>query len=325
MLDRAVVVCLLWIFTPVVLAEPAPRSLQLATWNLEWLMTPAVHVSLRRGCTAEGQAPSVVRSIPCDVARREARTAADFERLRMYADRLDADVIALQEVDGANAARQVFTQHDFCFTARTAVQNNGFAIRRGRGIRYHCDADVRELSVGHRHLRSGAQLTLFPGEDAELHLLSLHLKSGCARQRLNEDEEACQLLSRQIAPLLQWIDTQARAGHRFALLGDFNRQLAKERGRARDASGQIVTMWPELDRQDVPGADLLNVTAGRPYIKCHISESHGAYIDHIVLGETAATHLQPALFRRVVYAQSDVVRFKLSDHCPLAVGYRLGP
>jgi endonuclease/exonuclease/phosphatase family metal-dependent hydrolase len=325
MLDRAAAACLLWFLAPALHASAAPRTLELATWNLEWLMTPATHVSLRRGCTAEGQAPSAVRSIPCDVARREARGEADFARLRMYADRLDADVVAVQEVDGVAAARQVFADHDFCFTARAAVQNNGFAIRRSRGIRYRCDADVRELSVGHRHLRAGAQLTLFPGEPDEIHLLSLHLKSGCARQRLTQDDESCQLLRQQIAPLLQWIDAQARAGHRFLLMGDFNRQLAREHGRARDSSGELVKMWPELDRQDLPGADLLNVTEGRPYIKCHISESHGAYIDHIVLGEKAASNLVPELFRRVVYAQSDVVRFKLSDHCPLAIGYRLRP
>ena len=322
MFDRAAAACLLWFLAPALLAPAAPRTLQLATWNLEWLMTPAAHVSLRRSCTAEGQPPSAVRSIPCDVARQEARGEPDFARLRMYADRLDADVVAVQEVDGVDAARQVFADHDFCFTARTAVQNNGFAIRRGRGIRYRCDADVRELSVGHRHLRAGAQLTLFPGGPDELHLLSVHLKSGCARQRLTQEDESCQLLRQQIAPLLQWIDAQARAGHRFLLMGDFNRQLAREHGRARDSSGELVKMWPELDRRDLPGADLLNVTEGRPYIKCHISESHGAYIDHIVLGEKAAANLVPELFRRVVYAQSDVVRFKLSDHCPLAIGYR---
>ena len=326
MFDRAgAAACLLWILAPAVLAEPTPHTLQLATWNLEWLMTPATHAGLRRTCTAEGQTASAARSIPCDVARQEVRGEADFARLRTYAVRLDADVIAVQEVDGKEAARQVFADHDFCFTARTAVQNNGFAIRRGRGIRYRCDADVRELAVGHRHLRAGAQLTLFPGGPDELHLLSVHLKSGCAGRRLTQDEESCQLLKRQIVPLIQWIDAQARAGQRFILMGDFNRQLAKEYGRARDSSGQLVKMWPELDRGDLPGADLLNVTAGRSYIKCHISETHGAYIDHIVLGEKAASNLLPQSFRRIVYAQSDAVRFKLSDHCPLAIGYRLRP
>jgi endonuclease/exonuclease/phosphatase family metal-dependent hydrolase len=326
MFDRAgAAACLLWIFAPAAIAAPTPRTLTLATWNLEWLMTPATHASLRRTCTVEGGIPSAVRSIPCDVARQEARGEADFARLRLYAERLDADVVALQEVDGVDAARQVFPNHDFCFTARTAVQNNGFAIRRGRGIRYRCDADLRELAVGHRHLRGGAQLTVFPGGPDELHLLSVHLKSGCANQRLTKDEESCQLLSQQIEPLIRWIDAQARAGHRFALMGDFNRQLAKEHGRARDSSGRLVKMWPEMDRGDMPGADLLNVTEGRPYIKCHISESHGAYIDHVVLGERAASNLLPDSFRRIVYAQSDAVRFKLSDHCPVAIGYRLRP
>ena len=199
MLDRAgAAACLLLILTPVALfAAPPARTLTLATWNLEWLMTPATHASLRRTCTPEGQA-AAARSIPCDVARQEARREPDFARLRDYAGRLDADVVAVQEVDGKDAARLVFADHDFCFTARTAVQNNGFAIRRGRGIRYRCDADMRELAVGHGHLRTGAQLTLFPGTAGELHLLSVHLKSGCAGQPLSKDEESCQLLKQQI-------------------------------------------------------------------------------------------------------------------------------
>lgn len=327
MLDRATAASLILIFTSGAAraAPPPPHALVLATWNLEWLMTPAAHAGLRRTCTAEGQPRVTARSIPCDVARQEARREADFARLRDYAARLDADVIALQEVDGPDAARLVFPEYDFCFTARTAVQNNGFAIRRGRGIRFRCDMDFRELAVGHEHLRVGAQLTLFPSDPRELHVLGVHLKSGCAGQRLNLPDEACQLLARQVPPLIRWIDAQARAGHRFMLMGDFNRRLAKEGGKARDTNGLPTRMWPALDGDDVPGADLVNVTAGRPYIKCHVSERHGAYIDHIIAGVRAASELVPDSFRRIVYAQSDAVRFKLSDHCPLAISYRLRP
>jgi hypothetical protein len=232
-------------------------------------------------------------------------------------------VIAIQEVDGPAAARQVFTDHDFCFTARRAVQNNGFAVRRGRGIRFLCGPDYAPLAVGHGHLRAGAQLTLFPGTPQELHLLGVHLKSGCARQALDEDAEACELLARQIAPLRAWIDAQARAGHRFLLLGDFNRRLAQERGRPGHAAGRLTQMWPELNRTAVPAAQLTAITAGRPYIKCHVSEVHGAYIDHIIAGEKAAQWWLSGSFRRVRYVERDAARLRLSDHCPLAVDLRL--
>lgn len=286
-------------------------------------MTPQTLSALRPVCTAGDHPATRVRSIPCDVARDLARRPADYDRLADYAQRLDADVIAIQEVDGPEAARLVFRNHDFCFTARRAVQNNGFAIRRGRGIRFRCDADVRALAAGHEHLRAGVQITLFPGTDAELHLLGVHLKSGCAGERLDSGEEACTVLARQVLPLKAWIDTQARAGHRFMLLGDFNRRLAREKRTARDARGRLMNMWPALSSADVPGARLVSLAEGKPYQKCHLTERYSAYIDHIIAGEKAAGHWLPATFRRVAFVQSDAVRMKLSDHCPVSVDYRL--
>ena len=68
------------------------------------------------------------RSVPCDVAHDLARSKQDVAALRRYALELDADVISLQEVDGPDAARLVFTDHEFCFSGRISVQNNGFAV-----------------------------------------------------------------------------------------------------------------------------------------------------------------------------------------------------
>ena len=80
-----------------------------------------------------------------------ARTEADYELLRKYRDRLGADVIALQEVNGPKAAALVFPpdQYDLFFSGRyiedlvTGKANNpdpeqrsdriytGFAVQRG--------------------------------------------------------------------------------------------------------------------------------------------------------------------------------------------------
>ncbi len=54
--------------------------------------------------------------------------------------------IALQEADGADAARLVFPNYEFCFTGRKHVQNTGFAVRRG--VAFRCGPDDRELSLG---------------------------------------------------------------------------------------------------------------------------------------------------------------------------------
>jgi hypothetical protein len=76
------------------LALPAwAQEIKLATWNIAWLTTkPAGHPDLPQNLTI--------------------RTEQDFARLRAYAERLAADVIALQEVDGPLAAARavIFAQ-----------------------------------------------------------------------------------------------------------------------------------------------------------------------------------------------------------------------
>ena len=98
--------------------------------------------------------------MPCDVAHELARSSEDIAALRRYARALDADVIALQEVDGPEAARLVFPDHEFCFSGRVAVQNNGFAIRRG--LPFACGPDLRDISLDD-DVRRGVELRVFPG------------------------------------------------------------------------------------------------------------------------------------------------------------------
>jgi endonuclease/exonuclease/phosphatase family metal-dependent hydrolase len=298
-------------------------TLKLATWNLEWLMTAETFDRLARGCRpAYGGAEG--REIPCDIVepaeRSKRRDPEDFARLREYAARLDADVIALQEVDGADAARLVFPDHDFCFTRRDHVQNVGFAVRRG--IPFRC-AEYAALGLEPDGTRWGADLALYPGSGRELRLLSVHLKSGCPGQLLTNPKQDCARLAAQVPVLEQWIDARARAGAPFAVLGDFNRRLARERHSARDRHGRLMAMWPELDDADPPEADLTNVTQGQPYRRCRPGERYEAFIDHIVVSRSLAERIVPGSFVQLVYDRDEPRRAKLSDHCPIAVTVRL--
>ena len=309
----------------------APATLLLATWNLEWLMTPAAFNALKAGCTpatpadpARPRAARPPRSIPCDVAARLERGRADFAGLARYARALDADVIALQEVDGPEAAALVFpaSRYAFCFTAARAVQNTGFAIRRG--IPYRCGPDYGPLALGAR-LRRGATLVLYPGSAAEMHLLGVHLKSGCARGPLDAAPplEACALLARQVPSLEAWIDNEAVIGTRYAVLGDFNRDLLAESGPARSADGAQRNVWAEINDGDPPGARLVNSAAGERFSNCVRGGMQTGYIDQIVLGPALAAARLPGSFVRLTYAPRDASRLKLSDHCPIAV--RIAP
>lgn len=287
----------------------AQVPLKIATWNLEWFMTPQTLRALTSACTQrDSPRDGARRSVPCDVANENARSNEDIATMRRYAHDLDADVVALQEVDGAEAARLLFPDYDFCFSGRLAVQNNGFAIRRG--VPHACGADYAELALGD-DVRRGVELELFPGTPHSLRLLSVHLKSGCARDALDSARASCVQLRRQVPALEKWIDTQA-AGHKaFAVLGDFNRDLQHEPGG--------TTVWGEIDDADPPGADLVNTADGGKFQNCAPSQMFSGFIDYIVLGREMARGLVPGSFGREIYRPRDAARRKLSDHCPVFI------
>jgi len=304
-------------------AAGPPGTLKLATWNLEWLLTPATFSALKGNCSRnDAERRAAQRQLPCDVAAHLERSAVDISAMARYARALDADVVALQEVDGPAAARQLFAGYEFCFTGSRALQNTGFAIRRG--VPFRCGPDLMALSLGDS-VRRGASLILYPGTRHEIRLLGVHLKSGCARQRLDEGPEACRRLARQVPVLEDWIDAAARAGAWYGVLGDFNRNLLAERGAARAANGAQRNVWAELDDGEPRGATLINVAAGEPFRNCVSGQNHSGYIDQIILGEKLATRLVPRSFERLTWTAQDAARFKLSDHCPLAIRLRIPP
>jgi len=312
----AFVLCMFLV--PPATVRAAGGELELATWNLEWLIAPAAFRELKSSCAPDGVAiRGAERRLPCDIAHGKERSASDFAALARYARELDADVIALQEVDGADAARLVFPGHAFCFTGRRHVQNTGFAIRPG--VRHRCGEDLRSLALGDA-LRRGAELVLFPGEEDELHLLSIHLKSGCARDPLGAAAgRACADLARQLIALEAWIDAQASKGRSFAVLGDFNRDLLRE---ARQPAAAGGTFWGAIDDGDPAEADLVNAADGQRFVNCAAGQPYRSYIDFVVLSRSLAAAVVPGSYQRVTYRPVDVARARLSDHCPVAIRVR---
>lgn len=299
--------------TAMATAAAAPAQLKLATWNLEWFMTPETLRALTPACLpADAPRDGVRRAVPCDVAEKQARSGEDIRALRKHARRLDADVIALQEVDGETAAKLVFPDHQFCFSARVNVQNIGFAIRRG--IPFACGPELKDLSLAD-DVRRGVELRLFPGTGREMRLLAVHLKAGCSRDALDSTRPNCIQLASQVGVLERWIDSQAASGVPFAILGDFNRDLRRE------PAGPSI--WAEIDDSDPAGSDLVNTAEGQVFENCSPSQTFSGYIDYIVLGRQMAQGLVEDSFGRELFRPKDALRRKLSDHCPVFVRIRV--
>ncbi|MET0284589.1 MAG: endonuclease/exonuclease/phosphatase family protein [Polyangiales bacterium] len=274
--------------TGVVAHAEAPHSgavgtLKVASWNLEWLHR------------ANGMGPV-------------KRGDADYARLRAYAERLQADVIAFQEVDGVEAARRVFdpARYQLHAAARGDTQRTGFAVRKGVTLELHPDYDALDRG----NLRAGADVTIRKGE-LTLRLLSVHLKSGCFDAPLAGAQSACQKLAEQLPVLEAWIDARGRERVAAVVLGDFNRRLF---GRKAEP------FWAQLDDADPPDSDLWSPTEGQRST-CWSGE-HPDFIDHIVLNVPAKRASIAESFEMFQYDASDNgKRGVLSDHCPIALTF----
>jgi endonuclease/exonuclease/phosphatase family metal-dependent hydrolase len=296
-------------------------ALRLATWNMEWLLTPTDRTELGSRCTSQ-QPRSDDRALPCTPGKAQppVRTMADFDALSHTAtqlhDAIQADVVALQEVDGPAAARQVFRQgwQLDCFVKRAHPQKVGFAIREGTP--YRCNGDLSALDVD-GSTRAGADITLYPGTPREVRLLAVHLKSGCFDGKLDRQFAPCQRLRQQVPVLEGWVDARVREGKAFAILGDFNRHLDKDaRYPAGPDESQPFNVFNALSDNEPAGAVLVRATEGAPGIPCSADDRHTRYIDDILVSEKLATRAAQRQFTRVPFAPEDQGR-QLSDHCPV--------
>jgi len=288
-------------------SSSAADQIRIAAWNMNNLHYE-VGVPLREGAPA--------------------RSEEDYAILRKYVERLGADVIALQEVNGPKAAAMVFPESDYTlhFSGRYVedVEGSrdsdriyeGFAVRRGLfdGI---TKRDVPELSVQHtdgRPVRWGTEL-LLERNRGRLVLMSVHLKSGCAEWSLeNTDNPNCITLAKQRAPLNAWLDDHTAKKVPFVILGDFNR--------AFDKFGQQDHLWAAMDDGTPPDLKLWRWPFRQDSDCWKGTENWHQYpIDFFVFDEQATIMVDQTSFVRLNYdAQDQDMEKKLpSDHCPIRI------
>ena len=233
------------------------------------------------------------------------RTPEDLARLRRYAEHLNADVVAFQEVDGPAAAAAVFDQSRYSIVTidETVTQRVGLAVRRPIGVIKNADYGALNVEPNARHrLRDGLDATLILPGGERLRVLVVHLKTGCQRDRIaHSSRPQCQLLARQIPPLAAWGGARQTEGGPFLILGDFNR---------------VFDHSEEMGQALAKVAPLLRVTAGSSDPCWDGSE----FIDHIFAGGAARDWVVPGSLRvQIFHETGQEWRERLSDHCPVSV------
>jgi endonuclease/exonuclease/phosphatase family metal-dependent hydrolase len=360
-------------------AEAQPlsgRALRILTFNAEHMMSPARFEQWRSFCEPlKWQEPRAAfdggppgRERPEVLTYCNALDGTDGRGRRLFApvhSRLawqekltrmaalvreaDADVVLLQEVSDADAARAILgpqyivASTDELWRSHSIAQNLAIGWRTnlaGASPGVELVEPVSQPGADGRRTRPGLALTLDLGGGRKLAVLNLHLKAGCRQGRFNEatsrkPERAfrrkadCLVFQRQIPALERWADDKLREGTGVLVAGDFNRDLLREirdrmpaRSDGSDPAApvppeRIASLVAEISDEDPPAAWFALVRARR-YPKladCHRN------IDSFLVSRNVepwlATPLRQLSTTVIPFAEPVALdRVRPSDHCP---------
>ncbi len=255
-------VSLLVVSAPV-LAQP----LTLLSFNVEHLMSPERFERWQSFCRPLGWREPRDAQRPEELTYCNALDGSDGRGRRLFAPvhsreawqqkmtavstlvrEADADIVLLQEVSDAQAARLVLGPGyrvaglDEMWRSRSIAQNLAIGWRIARFAeppRAELVETVSQAGEDGRVTRPGLALNVDLGDSRRLAVLNLHLKAGCRQGRLNEStsrsperafrrQSDCAILQRQVPAIEQWADEKLRQGYGVIVAGDFNRDLLRE-------------------------------------------------------------------------------------------------
>lgn len=264
-------------------------ELQVVTWNVEHLAYP-----IDTGC--------------------KPRTPEEITQLQAYANSLNADIVALQEVDSLEAVSLLFPSEQWQIVMSDRKDSESF-VCRGSGnessqlkVAYAVKKPLQvtsikplaELGLDSPGLRYGLEIEV-NSELGTVSLLNVHLKSGCFVDNLRRsDREACETLVKQAPVLDGWIGQKEQQGQPYIVLGDFNHRL----------TAPYNQLLRELST-DSQGNKRSLLNTGAPLIGCH--PYYPAPIDHVFIGNF---DLNSVDYLTTIEPFEDMqVEAMLSDHC----------
>ncbi|MEN9484699.1 MAG: hypothetical protein RJB37_2579 [Pseudomonadota bacterium] len=241
-------------------------------WQLRWGRDAKIEWDI-------GQLP------PCDVWQSRFKpvpvTEAALAKRRqqiaeVLATKVNADVIAFQEVSSVRAVREVLPDggrdYEVCGFTSHKVQRLAFAWKRKVASAVGSCEVYAPLALPDRPVkeqpRPGLSVTLRIGGHVT-RFMTVHLKSSCVspleggggtRGQLASDDKACSVLQAQLQPLETWLQERSQGVDAVVMLGDFNRNIAHEASLPANtpvrSQGRSTNLWREVN-DGVPAASLL--------------------------------------------------------------------
>jgi len=268
-------------------------QIKVATWNMEHLAYPS-----NTGC--------------------KPRTPKDILKLKNYANQLDANIIALQEVASRSALKAIFPEKEWQIILSERADSPKYECR-GNGltstqqkVAFVVHKSIPIITVNHNDqfnleipgLRNGLAITVNTTL-GETEILNLHLKSGCfVNDYLNNNKHACQILAEQVPILDSWIEQRESTDSPYIILGDFNHRLSTPKNH----------MFQVLNNNSNKKESSLHLTTEK-LTGCH--PRYPVPIDHIIMGGNQT---------KIIQKSASVHNYKdmnedamLSDHCAISI------
>ncbi|MGF1696413.1 endonuclease/exonuclease/phosphatase family protein [Vibrio lamellibrachiae] len=269
----------------------AEKPLKIASWNIEWLTS---HPS-----------PNISSSF---------RSSDDYKKIAHYYSMLGADVLGFQEVNDIDVIKGVVgSDYTIWISDRSLLENKqhqfhdinqytGFAVHKKFAVTSM--PGIRLESTATSKLRFASYIVLGPNTAQPIHMLSVHLKAGCIAKYRNN--KSCRRLKAQAKRLNLWIRDRELDNEAYIILGDFNHNL----------SYPSDWMWAQLT---VDTQAALASAATKPDCKVKSRKQpeetfqYRSVIDHVVISKT----LSFTVAKQQLYEREDLIKYHLSDHCPV--------
>lgn len=288
-----------------------------------------------------------------------ARKDVDYLRLAATARRLEADVIALQEIGSPAALERIFPSEDYHLIVSdryvpgsemlspeerdifTALAISRAAFPKLPDVRTVPAFSIQHIGISRdgtaesvRPTRSAMQVD-FEHEGRKISFLNVHLKSSCHQYPLRdvEDQDSlsgrvfrsrfdCRTLKAQLAILENWIEARHALGHHVVVAGDFNRRLNLVHG----DPARYEDFWTELNDGTPTGLELSKGPEGKDFACWPNHKSrYEEHIDLIVADNALLRSFASVAFEKLGLGHDDAPEYangdrkRLSDHCPVVL------